>query len=57
MFRQIMDSMMDKTVIVVSTRAMKVLEDRFAHTVALNMSWSADLHDVYVYQSQRCLVA
>lgn len=46
-----MDSMLDKTVFVVSTRPMKVLEDRAVQTLALNMSWSKEVHDVNVYQS------
>ncbi|DBA73247.1 hypothetical protein WJX77_007181 [Trebouxia sp. C0004] len=50
-FRQIMDSMSDKTVFVVSTRPMKVLEDRAVQSLALNMSWSKEVHDVHVYQS------
>lgn len=46
-----MDSMLDKTVFVVSTRPMKLLEDRAVQTLALNMSWSKEVHDVHVYQS------
>lgn len=52
-----MDSMMDKTVFVVSTRPMKVLEDRAVQTLALNMSWSAELQDVHVYQSKISLTS
>ncbi len=55
MFRQIMDSMIDKAVFVVSTRPMKVLEDRLAQKLALDMSWSTELHEVYVYHSSHCL--
>ena len=50
-----MDSMMDKDVFVVSTRPMKVLEDRQCKVLLLQMSWSTEPHDVYVYRSKRPL--
>ena len=50
-----MDGMIDKTVYVVSTRQMKLLDDRLSQMLAVKMSWSSELHDIYVYNSQSCL--
>lgn len=44
-----MDSLTDKAVFVVSTRAMKLLHGNLVKTLALKMSWSEDLHSVFVY--------
>lgn len=54
-FKQVMDSFPDKTVIVVSTRAMKLLDSRLSKTLPLKMSWSEDLHNVFVYESSLAL--
>ena len=46
-----MASFPDKSVFVVSTRAMKLLDSHFIKTLPLKMSWSEDFQDVFVYAS------
>ena len=43
-----MDSQEGKTVLIVSTRALKELEDRFFKHLSLEMSWSNAPHEVCV---------
>lgn len=50
-FKQVMDNFPDKSVFVVSTRAMKLLDSHSIKTLRLKMSWSEDLHNVFVYKS------
>ena len=50
-FKQVMDNFPDKSVFVVSTRAMKLLNSHLIKTLPLKMSWSEDLHNVFVYNS------
>ncbi|KAL3146784.1 hypothetical protein ABBQ38_014766 [Trebouxia sp. C0009 RCD-2024] len=50
-FKEVMARFPDKSVFVVSTRPMKLLESHFIRTLPLKMSWSEDLHDVFVYAS------
>lgn len=50
-FKQVMDDFPDKSVFVVSTRAMKLLDSHLIKTLPLKMSWSENLHNVFVYKS------
>ena len=47
-FRALMDSQRGKTVFIVSTRALKELEDRFFKHLSLEMSWSDAPHEVRI---------
>ena len=46
-----MDSQKGKTVFIVSTRALKELEDRFFQHLSLEMSWSDAPHEVRIKTS------
>ena len=46
-----MDNFPGKSVFVVSTRAMKLLDSHAVKTLPLKMSWSENLHNVFVYKS------
>lgn len=56
-FKQVMDNFPDKSVFVVSTRAMKLLDSHLKVHLPLKMSWSEEPHNVFVYESRMAIIS